>query len=183
MQNYIGTTALNSVTDFVEINAKTIETITNKAGGNTTKVINLVKSIEKTAEENSDDPFLVAMAERAKSIQERFENRQTNTQETLDLLIVEIQQNEQRKKEQLAKGFDNLSFFVYQSLKNAGIENLQAISQEIKEAFVEHPNWKTSEGELRELRQEVTFSIYAEIDDLNQVTNLVDQLFTLLKQN
>ena len=37
-----------------------------------TKVINLIKSIEKLAEENSDDPYLIAMAERARAVQERF---------------------------------------------------------------------------------------------------------------
>ncbi|RKX35329.1 MAG: hypothetical protein DRP71_03925 [Verrucomicrobia bacterium] len=36
----------------------------------------------------------------------------------------------------------------------------------IKEAFVAHPNWTRSEAELRELRQKVTFAIFAETDDL-----------------
>ncbi|MEQ9353778.1 MAG: hypothetical protein RLP97_00365 [Coleofasciculus chthonoplastes F2-STO-03] len=87
VQKHIGTTAIAAITDFVEINTQTLEAIQNKPTGATTKVINLIKSIEKTAEDNSDDPFLVAMAERAKSIQDNFENRQTNTQDTLDLLL------------------------------------------------------------------------------------------------
>ena len=53
--------------------------IKQRKGGKTTKVINLVKSIEKTAEEDSDDPYLIAMAERAKAVQESFEDRQNNT--------------------------------------------------------------------------------------------------------
>jgi len=36
-----------------------------KGAGDATKVINLVKSIEKTAEDASDDPWLIAMAENA----------------------------------------------------------------------------------------------------------------------
>ena len=44
---------------------RTIELI-KQQGGEGTKVINLVKSIEKTAEENSDDPYLIAMAERVR---------------------------------------------------------------------------------------------------------------------
>ena len=51
----------------------------SRQSGNATKIINLVKAIQKAAEENSDDPFLVAMAERAKAVQESFEDRQSGT--------------------------------------------------------------------------------------------------------
>ena len=71
-----------------------------------------MKSIEKTAEENSDDPFLVALSERAKAVQESFEDRQTSTEDALAALLKEIEKNEQRKKEQSAKGLDGLTYFV-----------------------------------------------------------------------
>ena len=35
-------------------------------------------------------------------------------------------------------------------------------------------------AELRELRKEVTFAIYAEVDDLDRVARIVDNLFSLL---
>lgn len=57
VQQHVDTDAIQSVTDFVEINPDTIELIKKKHGGDNTKVINLIKSIEKVAEENSDDPF------------------------------------------------------------------------------------------------------------------------------
>jgi type I restriction enzyme R subunit len=182
VQKYIDTTAIATVTDFVEINAQTLEVIQAKQGGETIKVINLIKSIEKSAEENSDDPFLIAMAERAKTVQDNFENRQINTQEALETLLAEINQNEQRKKEQAERGFDSLSFFVYQTLEEAGINNPESVSSQIKQAFIEHPHWQTSEAELRELRKEATFAVFAESDDLDQVTAIVDKLFTLLSQ-
>ena len=43
-------------------------------------------------------------------------------------------------------------------------------------------NWKRSENALRELRKKVTFAIFAETDNLNQVTKMVDELFTLLEK-
>lgn len=182
VQKYIDTTAIATVTDFVEINAQTLEVIKAKPGGETTKVINLIKSIEKSTEENSNDPFLIAMAERAKTVQDNFENRQINTQEALETLLEEINQNEQRKKEQAKRGFDSLTFFVYQTLEEAGINNPESVSNQIKQAFIEHPNWQTSEAELRELRKEATFAVFAEIEDLDQVTTVVNKLFTLLSQ-
>ena len=47
-------------------------------------MINLIKSIEKAAAEHSDDPFLIAMAERAQAVQESFEQRQTSTADALE---------------------------------------------------------------------------------------------------
>ena len=53
----------------------------------------------------------------------------------------------------------------------------------MREAFEKHPNWKTSEAELREARKQVTFAIFSEEDDLNKVTTTVDALFTLLQRS
>ena len=174
--------APRGVFDLVEINAETIELIKKKRGGDGTKVINLVKSIEKKAEDESGDPFLIAMAERAKAVQESFENRQKETADALEELLKEVYKNEERIKAQAEKGFDGLTFFVYRTLLDAKIENAEAVSTKIKEAFVEFPNWQKSENSLRELRKKVTFAIFAECDDLDQVTALVDELFTLLEK-
>jgi len=180
VQQHIGTSYIEPVSDFMEINEDTVDYIVDKNGGDSTKVINLIKSIEKVAEENSDDPFLIAMAERAKAVQENYEDRQVSTQDALNELFGEIDKNEKRKKQQAEKGFDGLTFFVYQLLIDAGIKSAEAVSGKIKAAFVGHPNWQTSEAELRELRKEVAFAVYAEVDDLDQVTMIVDNLFSIL---
>ena len=145
-------------------------------------MINLVKSIEKFADENSDDPFLIAMAERARHVQENFEQRQTSTSEALAELLQELEKNETRKHEQAEKGFDELTFFVYRTLVDAKVNNPEAVSTKIKAAFLAFPNWKRSENSLRELRKQVTFAIYAECDELDQVTPIVDELFSLLEK-
>lgn len=54
------------------------------------------------------------------------------------------------------------------------------MSARIKAAFVAIPNWRSSEKGLRELRQKVTFALVAECDTLEQVTPIVDELFSLL---
>src|SRR5215467_6321032 len=75
VQKHVMSSPIAAVTDFVAINEETIDLIKEKHGGDDTKVINLIKSIEKTAEEESGDPFLIAMAERARAIQESYEDR------------------------------------------------------------------------------------------------------------
>lgn len=182
VQEHIGTYQVNGPLDLVEINERTIELIKQKNAGDATKVINLVKSITKKAEEESDDPYLIAMAERAKAVQESFENRQTGTAEALADLLKEVERNEERKKEQAAKGFDGLTYFVYRTLLDAQVNGAEGVSRKIKEAFVAIPHWQQSEKDLRELRKKVTFAIYAQEEDLEKVTRLVEGLFMLLEK-
>ena len=180
VQRHIGSTLSEPGKSFVTIDRSTIETIKMRQEGKTTKVINLIKSIEKTAEENSDDPFLVAMAERARAVQESFEERQTDTEEALTALLAAIEKNEQRKRDQAAKGLDSLTYFVLLQLTDEGIPNPEAVSRKVREAFARFPNWKDSDAELRELRKEVTFAVYAEENNLEKVAATVESLFTHL---
>lgn len=182
VREHIGAYGVRDVSEFFEINADSIELIQQASGGEAAKVINLVKSIERIAEEQSGDPFLIAMAERAKAVQESFENRQQNTAEALEELFSLIERNQQRKREQAQKGFDGLTFFVYRTLQEAGVVGVDEVCRKISAAFGEHPNWAHSEKELREMRKRVTFAIYASIDDLARVTEIVDALFTLLQK-
>jgi type I restriction enzyme R subunit len=180
VQKHVTSSPIAAVTDYVAINSQTIDLIKEKHGGDDTKVINLIKSIEKTAEEESGDPFLVAMADRAKAIQESYEDRQTSTQEALDELFAEIKRNEQRKREQAEKGYDALRYFVFTALQDAGINNPEGVSAKAAKAFVDYPNWRQSEADLRELRKSVTFAVYAETDDLEAVAAVVEKLLDRL---
>ena len=95
-------------------------------------------------------------------------------------LLAELSRNEERKKQQAENGIDALTFFINTALLEANINNPDAVSQQIKAAFVNHPNWKSSEAAWRELRNQVTFALYAECDQPDQVTPLVESLFTTL---
>lgn len=180
VQSRIDTTRIQGITQPVEITPETIELIKKKHAGDNTKVINLIKSIEKAAEEASDDPYLLGMAERAKAVQDSFEDRQINTSAAIDELLKEIAANERRKKEQAEKGFDGLTYFVYAVLLERGIPEPEDVSKRIKAAFVDCPNWSSHEKDLREVRQKMTFALYAQDDNIDRVAGTVDHLLTLL---
>jgi len=182
VREHIGSSIIEEPAQSFVIDGYTIELVKAAKQGKATKVINLIKSIEKHAEENSDDPVLLAMADRAQAIQERFEARQENTEKLLQELLEELEKEAVRKKDQAEKGFDGLTYFVYRTLLDNGVTQAEIVSRNIKGAFVAHPNWKQSENALRELRKRVTFAIFAEVDELDQVTKLVDELFTLLER-
>ncbi len=182
VQRHIGATLAEPAAEYVVIDRSTIETIKLREEGKATKVINLIKAIQKEAEERSDDPFLLAMGDRAKAVQEAFESRQSSTEEALETLLAEIAQNDARKKEQLAKGLDSLTYFMMGRFSAEGIPNAEKVAGRVREAFVNHPNWKSSEAEMREVRKQVTFAIFAEEDDMNKVTATVEALFSLLQR-
>ena len=183
VQKHIDAEQLGQVMEFVKIDETTIDLIKRQKGGDGTKIINLVKSITKAAEENANDPFLIALAERAMAVQTAFEDRQTSTADALDELIKEVERNEKRKHEQAAKGLDTLGYFVLCKLTDDGIGNPEKASREVAEAFRKCPNWQRSESELRELRKKVTFALLREEDSVEKVTATVDALFILLRKS
>jgi hypothetical protein len=85
-------------------------------------------------------------------------------------LLQEVEQNEKRKKEQAAKGLDAVGYFVLRKLTEDGIKNAEAVSRKVAESFTKFPNWQRSEGELRELRKQVTFALLREEDEVEKVT-------------
>ena len=116
-------------------------------------------------------------------MQESFEDRQTTTADALADLLAAIEKNEQRKKEQAAKGLDGLTYFVLCKLTDDGIPNAEQASKKVREAFAKYPNWQRSQAELREVRKQVTFAIFAEEDDMAKVTATVEVLFMLLQKS
>jgi type I restriction enzyme R subunit len=182
VQKHIGATIAKSAPGFFAIDRPTIETIKQRHEGDATKVINLVKAVQNAAEKNSDDPFLIALAERAKAVRDSFEDRQATTSDALAALLDEIERNSQRQQEQQAKGLDSLSYFVLTKLSEANIADADTVTKKIRHAFNEFPNWQRSEAELRQLRQKVTFALVAVEDDLDKVTQFVESLFLLLQK-
>jgi type I restriction enzyme R subunit len=123
------------------------------------------------------------MADRARAVQEQFEHRQTGTAEALEELLAEVRRNEARKREQAERGFDGLTHFVFEKLQASRVGDAEAVSRKIRAAFIEFPNWQSSDNALRELRKKVTFAIFAECDDLAEVTRLVEELFRVLERS
>jgi len=183
VQEHIGAQMSEAPAEYVAIDASTIELIKQQGGDSPTRVINLVKAIERIAEEDSEDPFLVALSERAKAVQESFEDRQIETGEALAKLMAEIEKNEQRKKDQAARGLDAMTYFVLCKLSKDGIPDPEAVSRRVAETFAKYPNWNTSEAALREARNQVTFALSAVEDDVDTVAATVDDLFRLLRQS
>jgi type I restriction enzyme R subunit len=66
-------------------------------------VINLIKGIEKIADENSGDPFLIGLKKCAEAVEDNYENRQISTQEALEEIRKLMEEDIKRQKRAGAK--------------------------------------------------------------------------------
>ncbi len=180
IQNKIDMGNLAQVNEFFEINEETIKKIQDTQENDNTRVINLVKSIEKIAEKESDDPFLIGLQERAAQVEERYEDRQITTLEALEEIRNIYEDDIKRKKEQVEKGFDCLTFFIFRTLIDKGFKKADEITKQIKGEFINNPNWKTSEKELRDLRTGAYYALLGEEDDIDKAAAIVEDLFNQL---
>lgn len=182
VQQHVSLKYMRPISEFQDLDKTTIDKLTEKSGAQSVRVINLVKNIEKDAETHGTDPFLVAMAKRAKAVQEKYENRQIEAQAALKALQDEQKRDEARKEEQKKKGMDSPAFFVYRELSDAGAAQAEAAGARVQEAFAAHPHWQTSENERRNLRVAVTFAVHQALDKPDRVAQIVDRLFTFLRK-
>ncbi len=171
---------LKMTTDAYELNENTIELIKKGQKPDNVKVINLVKTLGKYAEEHSGDLVLISIKEKAQAIQENYEDRIITTQSALEELEALIKAALNQEEEKKSKGFDDLTFFFSKKLKEYGIDNGDNTANSFTEIFKKYPNWKQSEAETRELRQEIYLTILSEMDDIEKAKQIIDDLFNII---
>jgi hypothetical protein len=97
------------------------------------------------------------------------------------ILIKIIEEENRRKEEQVKKGFDGLTFFIYKTLLEHGFNGSDIIATKVKEAFQTYSNWKSSDKEYRELRQEITLLLMGE-KDMDEAVKMVEDIFRVLNR-
>lgn len=83
---------MGQLSNLVSIDSDTIARIKASAEGSPARVVNLVKRIEKDAQNNSEVPYLIAMAERGRLVQDNVEHRQTSTSKAPETLRAQLEQ-------------------------------------------------------------------------------------------
>lgn len=182
VQQEIDVTAIVGGKDIFAIDKKALKKIKESHENDNVKIINLIKSIQKYAEEHSDDPFLISLSQRAQEIQEQYEERQITTQETLDLLLgladKELESKDDREKE----GLNEKEYFIFKTLADYGIKDAKDFAKKITTSFEQYPNFVDRENQQRDLRLE----LYAALKDTNlgeeKEMKLIGFLFSVLSQ-
>ncbi len=182
IQERVGSYIADTQRDFFEINEQSLDRIKSQKGNDNTKVINLVKSIQRKAEEESNDLFLISLSERAQEIINLYQERQVTTKEALERLVKIFQEDIERRQNQKKKGLTSFEYYVLRLLKEVHISEPDDVMPVIADSFRKYPHWKNSVAAERELRLEIYKVIFPKVKEMERVTSFVDHLFERLDQ-
>ncbi len=116
-------------------------------------------------------------------MQESFEDRQTSTADALAELLKEIEKNEQRKKEQAAKGLDATDLLrALQADRRRDTRTPSRSASKVGAKFWRVPELAAQRSRTARVAQAGDLCRLAEEDDLEKVTATVEALFDLLKR-
>lgn len=175
VRDQIQSTPISLGKELYKIDKEGIEAIKNKYQPDEVKIINLIKSIQKLAEEKSEDPVLISVKERAEEIKEAFDSRQLSTQEALGKLLELADQEAKRNEEQEKEGISSVAWFIRDILAAENVVDLQAV-KDLESIIVEYPEFAKSEKLTRDLRNGLYDRLEAlglNLEDQKKVTNKI----------
>ncbi len=185
VQQHTSCSAIKPTLDICQINEETLRRIEGSKASDTEKIFNLIKSIEKTADQiGNTSPYLVSIAEKAEFLVEQYKSRQKNTQETLEELKKIIKEINDARKEQTEKNMSAESFTIYWLLKDEGLKNAQTVANEMKDLFEKYPHWRESEEYEREIRNGIYQAITRSgVKNFKEISEIVKKIMKTLKEN
>jgi type I restriction enzyme R subunit len=183
VQQHTSGSAIETTLDICEINEETLKRIEESKVSDTEKVFNLIKSIEKTAEQlGITSPYLVSIAEKAELLVKLFEDRQLSTKETLEKLKEIIREINAAQKEQSEKAMSTEIFSVYWMLKEQRISNAEELANGLQTVFATYPHWHKSERYEREIRNGLYKALtQSGIEDIKRISEIVQNIIDILK--
>jgi type I restriction enzyme R subunit len=164
-----------------EVNAETLEQISQTTQSETVKVFNLLKAIvQEVQDEATKAPYLLSMGERAEQIAEAFKLRQLSTQEALKQLEELVQEINAARQEQAERNISAEAFAIYWLLKQGGTspEQAERVAAEMRSAFDRFPHWQRSEAQSREIRK----ALYGCLDKagISHVTEIAERIMHIV---
>lgn len=161
VQEHIQSSPIKLGTEVVEIDEKGISLIKDRQQSGEVRVINLIKTIRRLAEEKSHDPVLISVKERAEDIMQAYSSRQISTQEALQQLLALTDSEAKREEEQDREGISSVAWFIRGVLAESKIVDMQVV-RDIESIITEYPDFARSEKLTRDLRNE----LYAHLEPL-----------------
>lgn len=154
VQEYIQSSPVKLGADIVQLDEKGIALIKDKNQPDEVKIINLIKSIQRMAEEKSNDPVLISVKERAEDIMDAYSSRQITTQEALKQLLLLADNEVKRGDEQVKEGISSVAWFIRDVLAESKVIDMAAV-KELEAIIVQYPEFAKSEKLTRDLRNDI----------------------------
>lgn len=178
----VAVAGLDEALPLYKIDADLLEKLKKKHKSTTVRVINLIKTIQKTVEDDkAGEPFLIDIGERAERIREMFESRQEGTKEALAELEALIREINEARSTQADKKMDIRSFTIFWILKEAGLSKHDELSRELSAEFDSHPNWHCNAEEKRQLKPAL-YKRLIKTSLKDKVIDVVGRLFNVMDE-
>ncbi len=184
VQRHTTTSMVREPEGTYEIGAGALLRLLEEDTSDTVKVFNLLKALgDLVAAKAAEQPHLIPIGERAEAIRQRFEARQTNSQEALrelEDLIEELRQAEERRKESSLSPQAFAVAWWLRVQKGLDAQAAEKLAAAVEPLLEEHPHWcesKRHEGELRK-------AIYRTLIQagVENVVAWADEMLTLLRR-
>jgi type I restriction enzyme R subunit len=146
------------------------------------KVFNLLKVLEQQVRERfKEAPYLVPIGERAEQIARAFEDRQLSTQQALDELTSLLNEARDADSTREQSDFSVEGFSVFWLLKRIGVADAEPIARSLETVFAEHPYWRQSAAQGREVRRGLYKALMAV--KVEKVGDVVGYLLSVLRRS
>jgi type I restriction enzyme, R subunit len=182
VQEHTSSGVIRPSLEIYEINGDTIKKIEEDKKTDTEKVFNLLKSIGITIEKGgSTRPYLRSIGEKAELISILYQQRQKDTQTTLEELKQLVEEINEAKREQAKKHMPTEVFSAYWILKDGTIPYAEEKANQMIPIFEKYPYWKTSEEHERNFKRELLKIFTTAQMNAKQSIELVNKIITILK--
>jgi len=170
---------LSKMTKTVEFDEAALKALKDKKGSENGKVINLIKSLNKSAaDRGAKEPYLISISERADSIMTALEDRQVSTADAL--ARIESLMQERLAAEQARKqcGLDAETFEIFWFLQQEKLPDAMMLAKEISAVYERFPNSASNADEHRQLKAEIYKSLLREVTGKRMV-DLAEEILRL----
>lgn len=151
---------LVKLTRTVEFDEATLKALKEQKGSDSGKVINLVKSLAKTASDRgTKEPYLISIAERAESVMNALEDRQVSTTEAMAKIEALMKEKLEAEKARKESGLDPDTFEIFWFLQQEKLPEALMLAKEISAVYSRFPNFATNADEQRQLKAEIYKSL------------------------
>jgi type I restriction enzyme, R subunit len=181
VQEHTHTPVIREPESEYELTPDALKDLVEQDKPDTVKVFNLLIAIRKIVEEKGGEmPYLLSIGERAETIAEAFEQRLNTAQGALEELNRVIEHLDRIEKRRERSDLSRESFSTLVFLERRGVKDAEKIAKETSGAFEDHPHWKESTDQEREVRLALYKSLKG--SEPKRMVGLVNDLLTLLKR-
>ncbi len=173
---------LSRLTKTVEFDETALKALKDKAGSDNGKVINLVKSLTKTAaDRGAKEPYLISIAERADSVMTALEDRQVSTTDAMAQIEAIMREKLEAEKARKQSALDPDTFEIFWLLQQQKVGDALLLAKEINSVYARFPNFASNADEMRQLKAEIYKSLLRVVSGRRMI-DLADELIRLRKR-